>query len=989
MEIKGFPNSYSTALKSFNSGINSRYIAIENFKNMCHCSCSSGHNSLCRHKASLMFAWENEHGPFEFDETEEEEADIIEHEKQVQKELALQKLKEKDVAVNKVIHVPSSSMNLIFDPARIFSDAVTNLYEKSKYNDIKEKPDVSIKVRNDLNGDQVLDTTATIDGNKVHLILNKGSIQHLECTCDRCHSPSMGYYRFYYMPKYFCCHALAVGEELCKKIVEENPGDATDRKANSLLSLLSVSLDDQVEEVRESDTNNSQNDVVLKPIITKDKNSDMMTLSFDIGVGNGRLYSVRSLEKLYDAVSDAATFSVTSKFDIDFSSKSFSPESERWYNLISSYIHSIQAINKKIERKTGYYYESFTIKSGSSVPLEGNDLDMLYDLIEGEQICYQKGDKNSRAMIDVKSGRLKLEMSLKPVKDKDRNLIAVDFSGVIPKTLKGNQYQYILDDHTFTRITDEEMKTLLPYEKISNGDSFTCRIGKLKMPEFYYRILPGIKNSKYIHLDDKFPDHVLSVLPPEPEFTFYLDKENKVITCKAFVSYGDDKYCITGGNLSRSGSIDLDQEERVASAVTRFFPNRYSESVVSSPADDESVMMILTEGVSTLSKFGEVKGTDAFRSMRVRPIPQTKLKVSLESGILDLSIQTKDMTQQELLQLLDSYRKKKRWFRMKGDFIDLSDTSELDDLDKLATSVNITLEDLIKGNVSVPGYRALYLDKMLEEHEEIAASRDKHFKSLIRSFDTIRDSDYEPCDELSDTLRHYQLYGFRWLSTLSNAGLGGILADEMGLGKTIQMLAFIQSIYDAGENGPSLIVCPASLVYNWKEECQKFTPRLPVEIIVGTPKERKEIIENASDNRLYVTSYDLLKRDTQSYTDRVFSVIALDEAQFIKTQKAAVTKSVKILKAKHRFALTGTPIENRLSELWSIFDFLMPGFLYTASEFSSSFETPIMKKKDAEMTEKLAKMTQPFILRRKKMDVLKDLPDKLEEYIRKVPSVER
>ena len=306
----------------------------------------------------------------------------------------------------------------------------------------------------------------------------------------------------------------------------------------------------------------------------------------------------------------------------------------------------------------------------------------------------------------------------------------------------------------------------------------------------------------------------------------------------------------------------------------------------------------------------------------------------------------------------------------------------LDDLQKLAENLDVSEEDLIKGNVQLPKYRSLYVDSLLEDHDRIAADRDRNFKQLIRSFSTVKDADIEPSEELKEIMRPYQLYGFRWLSTLAQAGFGGILADEMGLGKTVQMLAFMEQQKRGGESRPSLVVCPASLVYNWKEEAQRFTPELSVELLAGSQQARKPVLEKMAGEDhadLYVTSYDTLKRDITSYKDTEFADVVLDEAQFIKNRSTAAAKAVKVLSAANRFALTGTPIENRLSELWSIFDFLMPGFLYTAPEFSSRYEVPIMKQHDEEATQKLADMTSPFILRRRKADVLKDLPEKLEE----------
>ena len=203
----------------------------------------------------------------------------------------------------------------------------------------------------------------------------------------------------------------------------------------------------------------------------------------------------------------------------------------------------------------------------------------------------------------------------------------------------------------------------------------------------------------------------------------------------------------------------------------------------------------------------------------------------------------------------------------------------------------------------------------------------------------------------------------------------------MGLGKTVQMIAVFENDRLSGspEQLPSLVVCPASLIYTWQEEIRRFAPEIRTSVIAGTAAARKQMIADMGNEGIFITSYDLLKRDIALYEGRQFQNCVIDEAQYIKNAAAAASKCVKLIQAKHRFALTGTPIENRLSELWSIFDFLMPGFLYSHADFEKSFERPIAKEHDADAMEKLKAMTAPFILRRKKEDVLKDLPDKLEE----------
>ncbi|MBR3169900.1 MAG: DEAD/DEAH box helicase, partial [Lachnospiraceae bacterium] len=208
-----------------------------------------------------------------------------------------------------------------------------------------------------------------------------------------------------------------------------------------------------------------------------------------------------------------------------------------------------------------------------------------------------------------------------------------------------------------------------------------------------------------------------------------------------------------------------------------------------------------------------------------------------------------------------------------------------------------------------------------------------------------------------------------------------ILADDMGLGKTLQVIAVLLAVKnEAPENPmPSLIVTPASLGYNWREELAAFAPSLTVNLVAGTARERARMIASWRESDVLVTSYDLLKRDIAEYEGKQFRFLVADEAQYIKNRTTAAARSLKLVAADTRFALTGTPIENRLGELWSIFDYLMPGLLYSYEEFQSGFEAPIVKSEDEEVREQLRKMVTPFILRRKKADVLKDLPDKLEE----------
>jgi SNF2 family DNA or RNA helicase len=228
-------------------------------------------------------------------------------------------------------------------------------------------------------------------------------------------------------------------------------------------------------------------------------------------------------------------------------------------------------------------------------------------------------------------------------------------------------------------------------------------------------------------------------------------------------------------------------------------------------------------------------------------------------------------------------------------------------------------------------------------------------------------------------MRKYQTVGFRWLKTLDAYQFGGILADDMGLGKTLQVISVLLSAKQEKQKGTSLIVSPASLVYNWQEEFSRFAPEIRTAVLSGAQSARAELLHHYEEYDVMITSYDLLKRDIGEYEDKQFLYQVLDEAQYIKNHTTAVAKAVKCINSKTKYALTGTPIENRLSELWSIFDYLMPGFLYGYENFRKELEIPITKNKEEEASNRLKRMISPFILRRLKQDVLTDLPEKLEE----------
>ena len=281
------------------------------------------------------------------------------------------------------------------------------------------------------------------------------------------------------------------------------------------------------------------------------------------------------------------------------------------------------------------------------------------------------------------------------------------------------------------------------------------------------------------------------------------------------------------------------------------------------------------------------------------------------------------------------------------------------------------------------GYRinnaqAGFLEATLKQHGDwnITAPTAWRERAAKQSGDTKLER--PPLGELENVLRPYQKNGVAWLHFLRANGFGGILADEMGLGKTLQALAFLRFIRrQEPAAAPMLIVCPTSLVFNWVAEAKKFTPELKVLALHGS--ERHEQFSEIKHSDIVVTSYALIRRDAEKYRELEFDTTVLDEAQHIKNRQTQNAQAVKAIKSKHRLVLTGTPLENSVLDLWSIFDFLMPGYLGTAKDFRERYELPIAKEKNVEAQQRLARRLRPFLLRRLKQDVAKDLPSKLEQ----------
>lgn len=502
------------------------------------------------------------------------------------------------------------------------------------------------------------------------------------------------------------------------------------------------------------------------------------------------------------------------------------------------------------------------------------------------------------------------------------------------------------------------------------------------MPVLCTSVLPSLEEYSVL----KKPDSLERYMPKPCEILLYLDYVERTLIASVYSQYGEARYNLIEGLEVKDLYRDMKKEQYAAKLAGSYFQYADEEkNLLYIPEEDEEAQYrLLSTGIAQFQQIAEVYISESLKRLRVLKSPKITMGITRNSGLLDITLQTERLEPGELEGLLSSYQRRRKYYRLKnGDFLELEDNG-LSAVAELAEGLELSVEELEEGHIRVPEYRSFYLDQVLRENEGIVeVKRSSSYKAFLRSMKNVEDSDYEVPAGLNAELRPYQKFGFRWLMTLGAMGFGGILADDMGLGKTVQAIAYLVAVkenYEGDAPRRSLIICPASLVYNWESEIHRFAPGLTVETVVGGAGSRKEKIRKSRVDIL-LTSYDLLKRDVEAYQEALFDTVFVDEAQNIKNHGTQTAKAVKALGCARRFALTGTPIENSLSELWSIFDFLMPGFLGGYKHFKEKYEQPVAARQDEVAAERLRRMIRPFILRRLKKEVLKELPDKLEEVV--------
>ena len=382
-------------------------------------------------------------------------------------------------------------------------------------------------------------------------------------------------------------------------------------------------------------------------------------------------------------------------------------------------------------------------------------------------------------------------------------------------------------------------------------------------------------------------------------------------------------------------------------------------------------------GLNELSNLYNVYTTENFKKLNIKNKLSMSSTFSIgKDNILTYNFNLDGVDSDELVNIFKSIKDKKKYYKLKNNSIIDLENNNLNEMMSLTDELDFSDEEIINGKGEILKYRAIYLDSL----NKSVVKTDNLFKNFIDNFYKYKDCDVKLNTEDKKVLRDYQITGVKWLYNLDKTGFGGILADEMGLGKTIELIYYIKEILKENKESTFLVVVPTSLLYNWKYEFNKFAPEIKVKMINGLKSKRVDLIENGNFN-VYITTYGLLREDEDIYKEKGFHAVILDEAQNIKNPLAGITKAAKSIKSDVKFALTGTPLENSLIELWSIFDFIMPGYLSKYDKFNKKYKIHEFDESTSILLDNLSNQIKPFILRRRKKDVVKELPEKIENNI--------
>lgn len=837
----------------------------------------------------------------------------------------------------------------------------------------KEQERVKIK-KYEYENPMNFEISAEVEGSDIYdtyILVKNGEIENITCDCP-------DYYNYYGV----CKHTLATvlkfseyseNERKNKELTKVKEKKEYINFAQIVNTIYNEELND-IDSGVEAEQTKNKGTIKIEPKIIYDKFSKEMKVEFKIG--NKRMYKLKNLAEFYTLFFTKQTYRYGDKLEFRHTKEMFKEESQKLLEFVLKYAEIIKYTNSNLSSNYRYYGKTI---NENYIVLGNSGIDELFEILKNKRVTMDK-DYNTKEVEFVESDP-PVEFSLIRISDEEYKIVA-NFDIFKITIINGKDYQYVLTDDKLYRCSKEfENSNLKLLTLFRENYMSEVLLGKEQIGDLFSVVLPRVKGA--IKIDEQIKEEVKEYIPESLGVKVFLDfDKNNYIVADVKLCYGEHEFNPLNAKEEKNFKFPRNVVEETK-AMNMFRKSGFMfepQNLRFILPNDDKIYQFLSEDINQYMQKFEVLATDNFKNKEIIVPKAGALGVKIENNLLSVDLSQLNIETSELEEILEKYKLKKKYHRLKnGAFLELEDSEEIDFLDKLISGTDVDYKQLESGKVQLPVNRTLYLNELLKRLKNTQITKDKEYKNIVNQLDKeLIDEDEKIPEKLNAKLREYQRMGYKWLKTLDLYKFGGVLADDMGLGKTIQIIALLLDCKEKEGHKTSLVVSPSSLALNWKNEVEKFAPELKIKVISGNAEERKDLINDIEKYDLIVTSYDLLKRDIEVYEEKdyAFRFIIADEAQYLKNNNTKNAKAIKQIKANTRFALTGTPIENSLAELWSIFDFIMPGYLFSYRQFKTTYETAIVKENDEETMNKLKMLIEPFVLRRTKKEVLTELPEK-------------
>ena len=701
---------------------------------------------------------------------------------------------------------------------------------------------------------------------------------------------------------------------------------------------------------------NKSNNIIFEIIFNKNNWSNKISVEFKIGENKNKLYSLRDIDSFLIALANNISIPYGKDFTLNTKDTTFSPKDKRLIKFM------------ELIKEIDYYSNSYRktnekLVSGKQITIPKALLREFMIIAKDFRVYLGNGFYSRILETEIIRGKIPISLSLKEIGD----VLKLEIIGGVPQPIGDSSDVFIYN--TLIYIPEEEqVERIMPYINSFNHSN-TIFFSKKEENRVLKELIPSMQ--KITNSIDLSKSICNKVVFSKVKFSFYFDKSDEIYLVLK-VSYGECEFNYFHDFTEKIIYRDNEKEEHVINLLRELGFEQANDKFMFFK-DESYIFDFFKNDIKKLQSIGEVFYTDTFTG--IKNISKSSFKGNIAKGkynYFEMKFNIDNIPYEETKYILRSFRDNKKYYRLKsGEFLDLEEIETkkfLKLLDSLSTD-----EEIEENKITFNNNKGIYVADYLEEADITYLKGKASLNSLRNKLKNIKKEKIVIPKSINATLRNYQKHGYSFLKTLDILESGGILADEMGLGKTLQAITFIAS----NENTKTLIVAPTSLIFNWFYEFKKFAPSIKVIIINADKLKREEALNKYNDYDVLITTYNLLRIDIDLYKEIFFDYIIIDEAQNIKNSSSKISKAVKKLKSKNRFALTGTPIENSLMELWSIFDFIMPGYLYSEKRFHTKYNRRL--EEDNFLIDDLNKLINPFILRRYKKDVLKELPPKIEK----------